>query len=50
MGHGFTAHHSALYYSNQYGGINEAFSDMTSEAAEAYLQSNNTDWMIGGQV
>ena len=37
ISHGFTTQHSGLIYSNQSGGINEAFSDMAAEVAEAYF-------------
>ena len=47
--HGFTGYHSDLEYAGQSGGINEAFSDMASEAAQAYL-SSKSDWMIGYEV
>jgi Zn-dependent metalloprotease len=36
IGHGFTEQHSNLIYVGQAGGINESFSDMAGEAAEAY--------------
>ena len=35
--HGFTAQHSGLIYTGQAGGINESFSDMAAEVAEAYF-------------
>jgi len=37
VSHGFTTQHSGLIYANQSGGINEAFSDMAAEVAEAYF-------------
>ena len=37
ISHGFTTQHSGLIYANQSGGINEAFSDMAAEVAEAYF-------------
>lgn len=49
ISHGFTEQHSALYYANQSGGMNEAFSDMASQAAEYFAYGKN-DWMIGSDV
>ncbi|CAI9730013.1 protease-like isoform X2 [Octopus vulgaris] len=43
--HGFTEQHSGLLYLNQSGSINEAFSDITGEVAEAYIDKN--DWLVG---
>jgi len=37
ISHGFTNQHSGLIYANQSGAINEAFSDMAAEVAEAYF-------------
>lgn len=49
VSHGFTEQNSGLVYSNQSGGINEAFSDMAGEAAEYYMNGTN-DWMVGEQI
>ena len=49
VSHGFTEQNSALVYSNQSGGMNEAFSDMAGEAAEFYMKGTN-DWMVGEQI
>ncbi len=38
IAHGFTQQRSNLIYAGQPGGINEAFSDMAGEAAEAYYR------------
>ena len=45
IGHGVTEKNSDLYYYEQWGGIDEAFSDMTGETAEAYL--DKADWVAG---
>ncbi len=49
VSHGFTEQNSGLIYSNQSGGINEAFSDMAGEAAEFYMKGNN-DWLMGADI
>lgn len=49
VSHGFTEQNSGLIYSNQSGGINEAFSDMAGEAAEYFMQGSN-DWLVGAQI
>ena len=49
VSHGFTEQNSGLVYSNQSGGMNEAFSDMAGEAAEYYMRGTN-DWMVGEQI
>ena len=49
VSHGFTEQNSGLVYSNQSGGINEAFSDMSGEAAEFFMNGSN-DWMVGQQI
>lgn len=49
VSHGFTEQNSGLVYSNQSGGINEAFSDMAGEAAEFFMQGSN-DWLVGAQI
>ena len=49
VSHGFTEQNSGLVYSNQSGGMNEAFSDMSGEAAEYYMRGSN-DWMVGEQI
>ncbi|GAB1607520.1 uncharacterized protein LOC115217205 [Argonauta hians] len=45
LAHGFTEQHSGLLYFNESGSINEAFSDMTGEITEAYIDKN--DWLVG---
>ena len=45
--HGFTRENSGLIYWSMSGGINEAFSDMTGEAFELYLNFTPLDWMLG---
>lgn len=49
VSHGFTEQNSNLTYSGMSGGINEAFSDMAGEAAEAYMNGSN-DWLVGAQI
>jgi len=46
VGHGFTEQNSGLIYSEQSGGMNEAFSDMAGIAAEEYMKSA-AEWMLG---
>ena len=43
IGHGFTQQNSGLIYDGQSGGMNEAFSDIAGEAADAYMKE--TDWL-----
>ncbi len=45
IAHGFTEHHSNLYYIGQSGAINESFSDMAAQAAEYYAHGKNS-WTI----
>ena len=49
VAHGFTQQNSNLIYSSQSGGMNEAFSDMTGEAAEFYSRNSN-DWQLGADI
>ncbi|TQV89585.1 M4 family metallopeptidase [Aliikangiella coralliicola] len=49
VSHGFTEQNSNLVYSGKSGGLNEAFSDMSGEAAEFYNNGSN-DWLVGGQI
>ncbi|MDO2949450.1 M4 family metallopeptidase [Aeromonas simiae] len=49
VSHGFTEQNSGLTYTGQSGGINEAFSDMAGEAAEAFMRGSN-DWLVGAQI
>ncbi|EAR11446.1 Zinc metalloprotease (elastase) [Reinekea sp. MED297] len=49
VSHGFTEQNSGLVYQNQSGGINEAFSDMSGEAAEFYMKGSN-DWKVGADI
>merc|ERR1712019_124116 len=44
--HGFTGQNSGLVYRYQSGGMNEAYSDIVGESAEAF-QRGNVDWMVG---
>ncbi len=49
ISHGFTEQHSDLNYFGQSGGMNESFSDMAAQAAEFYLNKNNS-WDIGHEI
>lgn len=49
VSHGFTEQNSNLVYSAQSGGMNEAFSDISGEAAEYYARGSN-DWMVGAEI
>ncbi|QFT54711.1 M4 family metallopeptidase [Microbulbifer sp. THAF38] len=49
VSHGFTEQNSGLVYSQQPGGINEAFSDISGEAAEYFMTGSN-DWLVGAQI
>ena len=49
LSHGFTEQHSGLLYRGQAGGINEAFSDMASQAAEYFVYGKAT-WHVGADV
>ena len=49
VSHGFTEQNSGLIYRGQSGGINEAFSDMAGEAAEAYFKGTN-DFLVGYSI
>ena len=49
VSHGFTSQHSDLIYSDQSGSMNEAFSDMSAQAAEFFSNGTNS-WQIGPEV
>lgn len=49
ISHGFTEQHSGLYYFEQSGGMNEAFSDMAAQAAEYYVYQKN-NWQIAPEI
>jgi len=49
VSHGFTEQNSNLIYDGQSGGINEAFSDISGEAAEYYWRGT-VDWFSGGDI
>ena len=49
ISHGFTEQHSDLNYIGQSGGMNEAFSDMASQAAVFYAKGECT-WDIGSDI
>jgi Zn-dependent metalloprotease len=47
--HGYTRQNSGLIYSGQSGGINEAYSDISGEAAEYYMRGRN-DFRVGYDI
>ncbi len=49
VSHGYTEQQSALIYSNQSGGMNEAYSDIAGEAAE-YFKDGTNDFLVGAQI
>ena len=49
VAHGITEQNSGLIYSEQSGGINEAFSDMSGEVAELFVRGSN-DWFVGADI
>lgn len=49
VSHGFTEQNSALIYSGQSGGMNEAFSDIAGEAAE-YFMEGAADFLVGADI
>lgn len=49
ISHGFTDQNSDLSFFGQSWGLDEAFSDMSGEAAEYYLYGTN-DWMLGEKI
>ena len=49
VSHGYTSQNSNLTYSNQSGGINEAYSDIAGEAAEYYNKGTN-DFLVGADI
>ncbi len=49
VSHGFTEQNSGLKYSDQSGGMNEAFSDMSGEAAEYFSRGTN-DFLVGAEI
>ena len=49
ISHGYTEQHSALQYTGQSGGMNEAYSDMAGEAAE-YFDRGSNDFLVGADI
>lgn len=49
VAHGYTEQHSGLFYYDESGGINEAYSDMAGEALEYYV-FGNVDWKVGATI
>lgn len=51
VSHGFTEQHSGLVYYEQSGGMNEAYSDMASQAAEVFAYGpGKNSWQIGPEI
>jgi vibriolysin len=55
VSHGFTQQNSDLVYEQESGGMNEAFSDMSGQAAQYFLNKNKpnsekNDWLVGGDI
>lgn len=48
--HGFTSFHSNLTYAKQPGGMNESFSDIAGEVAEAYHKGTAPDFLAGADI
>jgi hypothetical protein len=49
VSHGFTDQNSDLIYSDQSGGINEAYSDISGEAAEFFM-TGSADYKVGADI
>lgn len=49
VSHGFTSQHSNLVYADQSGSLNESFSDMAAQAAEAFALGKSS-WQIGPEI
>ncbi len=49
ISHGYTEQHSALEYTAQSGGMNEAYSDIAGEAAE-YFDRGTVDFLVGADI
>lgn len=49
VSHGFTSQHSDLNYREQSGAMNEAYSDMSAEAAKVFA-NGDTNWSIGSDI
>ncbi len=49
ISHGYTEQHSALEYSDQSGGMNEAYSDIAGEASE-YFDRGTADFLVGKDI
>ena len=49
VSHGYTEQHSALQYTGQAGGMNEAYSDIAGEAAE-YFDRGTNDFLVGADI
>ena len=49
ISHGFTEQHAGLEYTQQSGGMNEAFSDMAGEAVK-YFDRGSNDFLVGAEI
>ncbi len=49
ISHGYTEQNSALQYTGQSGGMNEAYSDIAGEAAEFFDRGSN-DFLVGADI
>ncbi|HJW05713.1 MAG TPA: M4 family metallopeptidase [Rhodanobacter sp.] len=49
ISHGYTEQNSALQYTGQSGGMNEAYSDIAGEAAEFFDRDSN-DFLVGADI
>jgi pseudolysin/vibriolysin len=48
--HGFTQNHANLDYTDQSGGMNEAFSDIAGTSAKFYYDPMHADFNLGGDI
>jgi Zn-dependent metalloprotease len=48
--HGVTQYTASLIYQDQYGALNESFSDIFGEHVENYLLDGVNDWLMGDEV
>ena len=50
INHGFTEFHSGLIYSDESGGLNESFSDISGTVADFFIDGDAGDWDLGADV
>ena len=48
--HGVTGNSAGLIYANEYGALNESFSDIFGSAIEIYKENIDGDWLIGEDI